>query len=252
MASKTVKCNNCNIVINEVLAFVQNKVDIMNEESLVQICTTAFTLEDIEIAKSLLFDSVKTGIRKVSRRNDKKTHRNLDDIISVFKQTDPELTPIFVAKDLQKLPPVTFDHVDVTKLLKDLLILQKDITVMKNNFVTVEQFNVIKNDLQDLKQASVVNTHNFVNTKRGAYLLDTCDSGPIGMVTHIHNESSNVDEASLDTPQAEINLPAVSYPSLSQAQQTDKCITSAIESTKRVEARCVSTTFGFRRVQKPK
>lgn len=68
MTSKVVKCNNCNIVICELLAFIQNKIDVMSEESIVRICTTSFSADEVELAKSLLFDSIKTTKRKISRK----------------------------------------------------------------------------------------------------------------------------------------------------------------------------------------
>lgn len=75
----------------------------------------------------MLFESIKSSKKKLNRKREGRTQRYLNDDISLFKITDPELTPIFVARDLQKLPPVHFDHVDPTRLLKDLLLKQKDI-----------------------------------------------------------------------------------------------------------------------------
>lgn len=58
MSSNVVKCPNCNMVINEVLAFICNKVDVMDEESISRICVSAFSENDILSAKNLLFDSL--------------------------------------------------------------------------------------------------------------------------------------------------------------------------------------------------
>ena len=54
----TLKCNSFNIVINEVLAFVCNKIDVMDEDSICRICETAFSENEITMAKNLLFDSI--------------------------------------------------------------------------------------------------------------------------------------------------------------------------------------------------
>ncbi|KAF9419275.1 hypothetical protein HW555_004202 [Spodoptera exigua] len=59
MFSNIVKCNQCNLVVSELLAFIQNKIDVMNEESLVKLCMSSFSSEEIESAKSLLFESQK-------------------------------------------------------------------------------------------------------------------------------------------------------------------------------------------------
>ncbi|KPJ19880.1 hypothetical protein RR48_02308 [Papilio machaon] len=133
-----VKCNNCNIVICELLAFVQNKADVMDEDSILRLCSTAFTTDEITQAKKLLFESVQTTSRKVNRKGEGKNKRDMEDILCVIKETDPDLVPIFVARDLQRLPPVTFDHVDVTRLLRDIIKLQDNVLFIKENYATKE------------------------------------------------------------------------------------------------------------------
>lgn len=61
MSEKTVntlKCVNCNIVINELLSFIQNKIAVIDNESLIRICISAFSEEEVECAKKLLFTSI--------------------------------------------------------------------------------------------------------------------------------------------------------------------------------------------------
>ncbi|KAI8434047.1 hypothetical protein MSG28_012197 [Choristoneura fumiferana] len=192
MASNLVKCSNCNVVINELLAFVQNKCDVMNELNIVQICATAFSTEEISGAKKMLFDSVPTSKRKI-RRKEGKNQRDLDDIICLIKTVDPEELPIFVARDLCRLPPVTWDHVDVTRLLKDILLLQKEIDSIKNTYVTKDSIDELRTDLVNMKRASIVNNYGFVNSKRGAQIFDSYmnNSGPMGL-HQVPPESSNI------------------------------------------------------------
>ncbi|VVC86293.1 unnamed protein product [Leptidea sinapis] len=85
--------------------------DVVDNESLIKICASAFAQEDIGEAKKLLFISTKTN-----------------------QTIDPEQIPMFVAYDLHKLPPVCFDHVDVTKFLKDLLVLQSGVNAIKSDY----------------------------------------------------------------------------------------------------------------------
>ncbi|XP_072934813.1 uncharacterized protein [Epargyreus clarus] len=110
------------LIANEVLAFIQHAIDTMDEVSIIQICKTNFT-------------------RRTNR--EKKDFRN---IINLLKVTDPDDLPAFVAKNIHKLPLVTFDHVDVTRLLKD-------ITALKTSLADVV-----------LKSPEV----NNINTRRGA------------------------------------------------------------------------------------
>lgn len=81
MPSDLVKCCTCNIVINEVLAFVNNRIDVMDEESVSRICLSAFSQADITTAKNLLFDSISTTKPKRIRKRNGKTLREIDDII---------------------------------------------------------------------------------------------------------------------------------------------------------------------------
>ncbi|KAF9424198.1 hypothetical protein HW555_000591 [Spodoptera exigua] len=161
----------------------------MDEESISHICVSAFTDEDIKSAKNLLCESLPTEKRKKTRKRDGKKLREIDDIICMLKESDPEILPVFVARELQKLPPVLFDHVDVTRILKDLVRMQQEMNQMKEQYVTKEDLNIVKSDLENLKKASLVN--NFRSTvsnvnfnKRGGFLLDSHDdycSGPRGL-----------------------------------------------------------------------
>lgn len=149
--SDIVKCANCNIVINELLAFLRNVLDFMDEESIHQLCTTSFSAEDIVKAKCLLYDSL-PNVKKMPQRrkqDKKRMSRDLDDIISLMKSADPQIFPIFVARDLHLIPPVTFDHVDVTRFLKELLWLKNRLSVVETR--TCEQFNQLKIDVEHIK-----------------------------------------------------------------------------------------------------
>lgn len=173
----TLKCVNCNLVICEVLAFIQNKLDVMDNESLIRICVSAFSDEDIVAAKKLLFSSLKTKHKFVSRRKQKK-EKDLEDMLTVLKTAEPDQLPVFVAYNLEKLPPVCFDHIDVTKLLKDLVSLQEEIKQIKVNYVTKEDLeNKQKKDRMSVNSPlSYINSN--INIRRGGYLLD---SGPFGL-----------------------------------------------------------------------
>lgn len=166
-------------MINEVLAFVHNKMTVMDEISLIRICNTAFDSEEILTAKKLLFEALSNKKMK-RRRKDGKTNRDLEDIIELLKSTDaedPEKLPIFVARELHRLPPVTFDHLDATRLLKDILWLQQEVKTIKSDYVSKELLKEIKS--KDIEEGMGMT----INNKRGACLRSSfhCDSGPMGM-----------------------------------------------------------------------
>lgn len=145
----------------------------MDEDSIIRLCNTAFQSDEIVTAKKLLFESVQTNSRIINRKGDGKEKRDMEDILCIIKETDPENLPVFVARDLQRLPPVTFDHLDATRLLKDIIQLQNDIDIIKENYVTKDMLRVPSPEVKD-----------FVNKRcRGAGLLASfdCESGPIGL-----------------------------------------------------------------------
>ena len=158
------------LIANEVLAFIKHAIDYMDEVSILQICKSSFKEDDISSAKLLLFTTLGKLSQMPSRRRDG-TEKSLQDIITLLKETDPDDVPEFVAKDLHKLPPVTFDHVDVTRLLKD-------VTLLKQSQVEMQrQLEVSNNTISDLRAEVVLlrnafsesrsPSDNFVNTRRG-------------------------------------------------------------------------------------
>lgn len=90
MSTNVLKCDKCNIVIDEMLSYIQNKVSVIDEVTLVRICVSSFTGEEIKTSKSLLFDSIPTNLRKIIRKNKGKEERDLSDIINLFKSADPD------------------------------------------------------------------------------------------------------------------------------------------------------------------
>ncbi|CAH0720919.1 unnamed protein product, partial [Brenthis ino] len=121
-----------NIVINELLCFLQNKCDVLDEVSIIRLCATSFKTEDVEKAKTILFDFVPTEKgRKIMRKRENKIEKDLQDMIKVLKECESELFPKFVAYDLSKLPPVTFDHIDVSRFLVDIRVLQEELQNIK-------------------------------------------------------------------------------------------------------------------------
>ncbi|KAJ8710630.1 hypothetical protein PYW08_009145 [Mythimna loreyi] len=119
------------LIVNELLAFLVHAIDYMDEVSILQICRSNFKEDEISSGKLLLFQSLGKLDEIPSRRRDG-TGKSLQDIIDMLKKTDPDDVPDFVAKELSKLPPVTFDHVDVTRLLNDITTLKVEMSNMQS------------------------------------------------------------------------------------------------------------------------
>ncbi|XP_061717843.1 uncharacterized protein LOC133525562 [Cydia pomonella] len=191
--SNTVQCNSCRVVINELLCYIQNKLSVMGEETLVRLCTSAFTSGEIQTSKSLLFESLPTNKRQVQRKGDGKGQRDINDIVQLMKTTEPDLMPIFAARALEKLPPVTFDHLDCTKLLKDMVRLQAELETVKANYVTQSDLDVLKSEFLEINTISPPARLSIckVNNRRGAWCMN---SGPVGLSHTSHMNETTASE----------------------------------------------------------
>lgn len=189
--SITLKCNVCNIVIDEMLSYIQNKISVVDNDTIVKLCSTSFTSEEIQNSKTLLFGALSNYKSRTQRKGNGKEERDLTDILNVFRTVDSEILPVFVARQLEKLPPLTFDHLDCSKLLKDLKRLQDDVKNVKSTYATIEDLRLFKEEIKQTNcdvpvpppRLSICN----VNRRRGAWCAD---SGPIGL-SNIHNSTLN-------------------------------------------------------------
>ena len=119
------------------LCFVQNKIDTLPPMSIGDLCTATFTEHDIEASKRRLFklcaDDSCTRMRK--RIGPKRRAQNIEDIIRLLQEKGTDI-PTFVALDLAKLPPVTFDSIDVSSLLNSIRQNEVEINLLKDCVTT--------------------------------------------------------------------------------------------------------------------
>lgn len=156
--------DNANIIVNEFLTFVQNKIDKLDDLTLVQICNSHFSDNEVETGKSVLFTAISDGssstTRLVSRKGEDKRKKNIKDVIRMFKETEPNLHPVFVARDLNRLPPVTFDHIDVSCLLKDITTLKTEIQKLRCDSSSKSELHDFENRVLDqLSELRTQRTH---------------------------------------------------------------------------------------------
>lgn len=197
------------LIVNELLAFLVHAIDYMDEVSILQICRSNFKEEDVSSAKLLLFQSLGKLDQMPSRRRDG-TEKSLQDIIDMLKRTDPDDVPDFVAKELSKLPPVTFDHVDVTRLLKDITSLKAEMTKMQSRVEASDNIIAeLRAEITSLRNVgSVIRSPEAskVNTRRGA------QNASISSFESANTRASPVadiaDEASLAAAVARASTPA--------------------------------------------
>ncbi|XP_034837761.1 uncharacterized protein [Maniola hyperantus] len=197
-----------NLIVNEFLTFVQNKVDCLDELSIVQICISSFSDEEIESGKNVLFENTGGVSRNIQRKGEDKKKKNVKDVIKRLKETDPTLQPIFVAKDLNRLPPVTFEHVDVTRLLKDLTTMKCELQDIRNETVSKKEFTQFQTKISsDISQ------------------LLTCFKKPDQMTPPKSRDPSVIPKKIISTPTDKQALSPVLVPHYNRASSVENVFT---------------------------
>ena len=106
------------VIIEELLCFYINRMDVFPRSILNRIILDNFNDEDILSAKDTLHSHVSTTLkhRRIKRQGADKAKHNVDDISKILDEADPDAIPIYVARDLGKLPTIDFNHVDMSTL----------------------------------------------------------------------------------------------------------------------------------------
>jgi len=120
-------------VVCEPLYFVQNKSDVLPFDSIVSICADFYQLTELEDARLLLVNLVPqykrlprhTGTEEVKRR------KTASDLVKIC--LDPSLSlPMFCSSNIQRVPPVGLEHVDVSALLQEVAALRAEVRSIAN------------------------------------------------------------------------------------------------------------------------
>ncbi|CAL4247367.1 unnamed protein product [Meganyctiphanes norvegica] len=112
------------IIIDELLCFILNKFGNVDPETLILLCSKTFDEKEIEASKDILFNllcdescTTKFVRRRAGKVNETAKANNMRDMFQLLQEKGDAELPRFVACDLGKLPPIHFDHIDVTVLL---------------------------------------------------------------------------------------------------------------------------------------
>ena len=130
------------------MCFITNKLDILPPDVIVQLCTSTFSDSDIEVSKKKLFDlcADETNSRYRKRQGAKKSAMNIEDVVKLLQEKGSDV-PKFVALDLSKLPPITFDSVYISTLLNTIKKTQNEVDILR---ATIESHNAVSNGLHSV------------------------------------------------------------------------------------------------------
>ena len=126
-------------IIDELLCFMMNKYSVLDRDTIVKLCSETFTEADTKTSKDLLFgilhdeaDQTMFKNRRHTKANESKTVKNLGDIYQLLQEKGTNDLPKFVAHDLSKLPPITYENIDVSVLLTKMNNVHTDIEMLKD------------------------------------------------------------------------------------------------------------------------
>lgn len=163
-----------------------------------------------------------------------------------------------MARNLNCLPPISFDHLDATNLLKDILIFKNDLQTIKENYVTTSQLQQTKEEMcgmNNLVSSGVRDCNNINKKRRGPAFMNSFvnESSPMGLHTndsqdisqYVKNESlsklyTEILRVDLQNEGESHSLPSSvgesSMNALTLERQGDslKCVESATENTQGV------------------
>ena len=120
-------------VINELLCFVQNRMERIPVNMITRLCADFYSNDEIFASKKLLFHMTedKQDFRLIKHLGVNKKTENMKDIIRCLVCVDDSDKPLFVARDLSKLPPITALDNDVMSLHREMQQLKADMKIVK-------------------------------------------------------------------------------------------------------------------------
>ena len=127
------------IEVDELLCYISNKINLVPADNLITLCVGSFTEQQIENSKSKFYCMCKHGpedivisetTRFIRRKGENKSVNNIKDIIALFLEQKTNI-PRFVAADLNNLPPLTMNSIDLITVLKCIETLKSDMANLK-------------------------------------------------------------------------------------------------------------------------
>ena len=129
----TVKTVRHDIQVNELLCFIGCKSKIMPNPQLSKLCCDFYDVHTIHTAKDVLLMSVSLpeGDKRKSRRRTNIAETNMQDIITIFYEMNPVDEPLFVARNLNNVPPLSMNNFDMSRIIEEMGIIKSRLSVLQ-------------------------------------------------------------------------------------------------------------------------
>lgn len=150
------------IVLNSVLWFLYNRMDVMKTDLLIKLVADFYDDKEIEEAKKLLFQHLSSQ-RNVKRKGENKKDMNLKDILEILhslevpnelQTSDQNSDSLIFATANCMFPSIDVKNIDAGSIMTDIISLKKDVQQMKQEKVEnkklSEQITEIRSMLSEL------------------------------------------------------------------------------------------------------
>ena len=117
----------------ELLCFIGYKSKIMPNPQLSKLCCDFYDVPTIQTAKDVLLKSVSLpeGDKRKSRRRTKIAETNMQDIITIFYEINPGDEPLFVARNLNNVPPLSMNNFDMSHIIEEMGKIKSRLSVLQ-------------------------------------------------------------------------------------------------------------------------
>ena len=118
-------------IVNEVLCYIQNKMDTLPTDTIVKLGCDFFQYEDIKRAKKILYQTVPIdGQRLRMHKGENKAKLDIKDMILYLHMVPLMDMPIFLARDITMTPPSSCDSYDTAAILRSIETMQTQIIML--------------------------------------------------------------------------------------------------------------------------
>ena len=133
------------IVVNELLCFITNKMLTLPMQMIVQLCVNFYDDDIILSAKTQLHElrPCENTTRVIRRKGPNRKESSVEDIYKFLDELG-ENVPTFVAHDLAALPPIAFENIDLCTLLRAVQNSRDELAIITQ---TLSEQSVVNKDL---------------------------------------------------------------------------------------------------------
>ena len=120
-------------VTNELLCYVSCKIRICTFDVIVKMYTDFYDTDVIAAAKDDLMECVTLleADKRSGRRRANLKEVHMKDIVSILLEIKPEDVPLFLASDLNNVPPMSLNNFDMSRIITDMEVLKSQMKIIQ-------------------------------------------------------------------------------------------------------------------------